>query len=250
MKLNFDNYPLNVYEKPASKLLLKSIDQESPKSQNERSSIGQIILGSYVNRFAGAGLLSLIDSISIGIKGEKARKCLSDLIQTQTTRVKQSPKTLLQEAQINLMASACVTGYLANLESQSFGNGAKVMGKVLFGILNLRNPLEVIAESVIEKSNEYDDICQVYFVAFLLNVYNSVPQTENLVKQLIVESLLKTSGDSLHGKNRPILFSDVQYKSLEENLKNRLSILSPGSIIKWDLYDPFVEWREELNRSY
>ena len=250
MKLYFENYPLNVYEKPASKLLLKSIDQDVPKVQGKRSSIGQIILSSYVSKFAGAGLLSLIDSISIGIKGEKARKCLAELIQSQTTRVKQDPSTLLQEAQINLMASACVTEYLANLESDSVGNGVKNMGKVLLGLLSLRNPLEVIAESVIEDAEKYDSICQVYFIAFLLNVYNTVPQTENLIKQLIIESLYYTGEITLDRKRRPVLFSDVQYKSLEENLKNRLSILSPGSKIKWDLYDPFVEWRKELNRSY
>lgn len=251
MKLDFNNYPLSVYNQSASKSLLSSIGREVPNSRLSRLTLSQAIVSSFVSKAAGAGLLSLIDNVSIGLAGQKARKCLSNLIREQTTRVTRNSSALLEEAQVNLMVASCITGYLASLESGSWGNGAKNIGKVVVGLFSFRNPLNVIAESVIEVMDKYDDICQVYYIAFLLTIYNSNPNTEDLVKRLITESLCNDYGgeSSFSMKERPILFSNVSYKSLNDNLKNRLEFLSQGNRIDKELYDPFIKWRKELNEE-
>lgn len=249
MKLDFNTYPLSVYSQSTSKNILKLIGGCIPQSRLSRSSTGLAILSSFVSRAAGAGLLSLIDNVSIGLKGEKARKCLANLIREQTNRVNRNPSKLLEDAQLNLMASSCVTGYLSSLESASFGNGVKNMGKLLLGLFSLQNPLEVIAESVIEVSNKYDDICQVYHIAFLLTVYNSNTRLEDMIKRLITESLCNDDGgeSDFSIKKRPVLFSGVQYKTLEENEKNRMGFLTEGTRGVGDLYDSFVKWRIDIN---
>ena len=248
MKLDFNNYPLSVYNQSASKSLLKSIGGEVPNSRLSSLNLSQAILSSFVSKAAGTGLLSLIDNVSIGLKGQKARKCLSTLIREQTNRINRNSSVLLEEACVNLMATSCVTGRLASLESGSWGNGAKNIGKVVLGLLSFKNPLDTIWESVVEVSRKYEDICQVYHIAFLLNVYNSKPSTGNVIKKLIVESLCDDSNgeSSFSTKKRPFLFSDIMYKSLEENLKNRLSALNGDAGRNSDLYS-FVEWRRELN---
>lgn len=249
MKLDFNTYPLSVYSQSTSKNILKLIGGCIPQSRLSRSSTGLAILSSFVSRAAGAGLLSLIDNVSLGLKGEKARKCLANLIREQTSRVNRNPSKLLEESQINLMATSCVTGYLGSLESASFGNGAKNIGKALIGILSLKNPLEVIMESVTEVCDKYDDICQVYHIAFLLAVYNSNTRMEDTIKRLITESLCNDDGgeSDFSIKKRPVLFSGVQYKTLEENEKNRMGFLTEGTRGVGDLYDPFVKWRIDIN---
>lgn len=249
MKLDFNSFPLNVYNKEQSKSLLMSLGNEVPNVRLSNQALGQAILSSFVKHAAGAGLLSLIDSVSIGLKGDKARKCLSNLIIDQTNRVIANPSIILYEAQINLLATSCITDYLASLESGSWGNGVKNIAKSLIGILSLKNPLNVIWESVVEVTNKYNDICQVYFIAFLLNIYNSVPNTESTIKKLIKESLSNDSeGESSFDlKKRPVLFSGSQYESLEDNLKNRIHILSEATNKNKDLYDPFVKSRIDLN---
>lgn len=249
MKLDFNSYPLNVYNQSAPKSLLNSIGGEVPNSRLSSFNLSQAILSSFVSKAAGAGLLSLIDNVSIGLKGQKARKCLSTLIREQTNRVSHN-STILEEARVNLMATSCVTEQLASLESGSWGNGAKIIGKAVLGLLSFKNPLETIWESVVEVSRKYEDICQVYHIAFLLNVYNSKPSTENVIKRLIVESLCDDSNgeSSFSAKKRPYLFSNIMYKSLEENLKNRLSDLNGEAGRNSDLYS-FVKWRRELNEE-
>ena len=73
MKLDFNNYPLSVYNQSTSKSLLKSIGVEVPNSRLSNFNLAQAILSSFVSKAAGAGLLSLIDNVSIGLKGQKAR---------------------------------------------------------------------------------------------------------------------------------------------------------------------------------
>lgn len=248
MKLDFDSFPLNVYNKEKSISLLKSIGNDIPNVHLSNSNLGQAILSSFVRNAAGAGLLTLVDNISIGLKGEKARKCLSNLINEQTNRVRSNPSKIIEEAQINLMATSCITDYLASLESGSWGNGVKNIGKTLIGPLSFKNPLNVIWESVVEVTNKYNDICQVYFIAFLLNIYNSDPTTKGTVIELIKESLSNdTEGESSFDlKKRPVLFTGIQYKTLEDNLKNRIHFLSEVSKKYKDLHDPFVKSRIEL----
>lgn len=250
MKLDFNNYPLSVYNQSTSKSLLKSIGVEVPNSRLSNFNLAQAILSSFVSKAAGAGLLSLIDNVSIGLKGQKARKCLATLICEQTNRVNSNSSTLLEESRVNLMATSCVTDHLASLESGSWGNGAKNIGKAVIGLLSFRNPLETIWESVAEVSRGYEEICQVYHIAFLLNVYNSKPSTENIVKKLIVESLCNDSNgeSSFSTKKRPFLFSDMMYKTLEENLQYRLSALNGEAGRNSDLYT-FVKWRKEFNEE-
>lgn len=249
MKLDFDNYPLSVYNQSASKSLLKSIGGETNLRLSSLN-LSQAILSSFVSKAAGAGLLSLIDNVSIGLKGQKARKCLSSLIREQTNRINRNSSALLEEACVNLMATSCVTDHLASLESGSWGNGVKNISKVVLDLLSFKNPLNTIWKSVVEISRKYEDICQVYHIAFLLNIYNSKPSTENVIKRLIVESLCDDSNgeSSFSTKKRPFLFSDIKYKSLEENLKNRLSVLNGEAGRNSDLYS-FVEWRRKLNEE-
>lgn len=247
MKLDFNSYPLNVYGLSSSKSLLKTIDSDIPQSRHSRLSVSQAVLSSFISRAAGAGLLSLIDNVSIGLSGQKARRCLSNMIRKQVSHVEDHSYVLLEEAQFNLMATSCITGYLSFLESGSFGNGVKNIGKALIGLLRLQNPLIVLAESVEEITDTYDDICQVYHIAFLLNVYNSCPQTKDTVKRLIIESLCDDNNGetSFSSKKRPVLFSNSQYKTLWDNEKNRINYLSDEAKKHDELYDPFVKWRKE-----
>lgn len=255
MELDFNSYPLNVYNKASSKYLLKSLERDVQNSSSSRLSISESILSSFIKKVSGVGLLSLIDSISIGFKGEKARRCLSNMIQGQTNRVKEKPSSFLKEAQVNLMATYCITDYLTSLESTSYGNAAKNLGKAvaaMFKDVSFKSGINAIYESVVELCNKYNDICQVYHVAFLLNIYNSTPSTENLVKQLITESLCDDSDgkSSIFEKKRTTLFSDVKYKTLDDNLKNRLDILSEESQRNEDLYNPFVKaMRNQINKK-
>lgn len=248
MKVYLDRSPLNVYNQSTSKNLLKEIESEVGNVRFSRESIAQGIISSFVSKASGVGLLSYIDKVSIGFKGDKARKCLSDLIEAQINRIKGKPTTILMEAQLNLMTTSCVMNYLCYLESSSWDFGVKNVGKVIIGLLDFENPLNVLAKSVGELSDKYDDICQVYYNAFLLSVYDSINNSEAIIKSLIRESLCDDceGESSLSLKKLPILFSDVQYKSLEDNLKYRLSFVIEKT--KWDdIYDPFVRWRKDLN---
>lgn len=104
MKLDFNTYPLDIYNDPASKALLSTIEDTIPS------------LSSLVRNFAGAGLLSLVDNIAIGMKGEQARKGLSNMFKEQAINIQKDPETLVKEAQINLMATACIMEYLTSME--------------------------------------------------------------------------------------------------------------------------------------
>ena len=244
MKLDFSTYPLNIYSQSTSKVLLGNIEANIPSYSHSNLTFSQAILSSFVRNLANAGLLTLVDNISIGMKGERARKCLSNLIQDQCNNVQRSPSTLLKEAQINLMATSCVTGYLASLESESWSNAARNMSRVLFGILKLENPLNVIAKSSIELCEKYEKICQIYFIAFLLNIYKANPSTKDIVIKLITESLCKDSNNekSFNVKELPILFSDSAYKSLNDNLKVRINFLSEETKYNY-IFAPFIKWR-------
>lgn len=249
MKIDLNKYPLNVYNDGRSKEFLKSLKEDTNCYGLSNASLGQSILASFIRKASGMQLLSLIDSVTIGMKGDRARKCLAELIQIQINTIKKDPSLLLREAQINLMATSCVTDYLSSLESGSWENGAKNMGKAVLGLLQFKNPLNVIWESVLEISKKYDDICQVYHVAFLLNVYNTNTCCENIVKGLISETLCNDmhGESSFSGKKREKLFADVQYKTLEDNLKYRLNILSQIDKENRYLSDPFINWRKEVN---
>ena len=104
----------------------------------------------------------------------------------------------MEEARVNLMSTSCVTDHLPSLESGSWGNGAKNIGKAVLDLLNFKNPLETIWESVVEVSRKYEDICQVYHIAFLLNVYNSNPSTENVIRRLIANRYVMILMENLH----------------------------------------------------
>ena len=248
MKLDFDSYPLDIYNRSTIQSFLKSIEVETPYYRLSNLSVAEFILSSFVKKVAGAKLLSWVDHVSIGLKGRDARKCLSSLISEQAYRISLHPSSLLDEAQVNIMATSCVTGQLASLESASWSNGAKNIGKALLGLLDFKNPLDTICESVLEISKKYDEICLVYHIAFLLNVYATIPSTMTTVKKLIIESLCDDNYDdsSFSSKTRPILFSNVQYKNLEENLKYRLYALNVITNSSNEL-SPFIEWRKELN---
>lgn len=223
---------------------MASIDAQTPKVRLSKRSLGESILASKISKAAGAGLLSLIDSVAIGIYGKKARKCLANLIENQTREINCNHARLNEVAQINLMATSCVTDYLSSLESGSWGNGAKNLGKAIFGLLGGKNPLDTIWESTLEISNKYDDICQVYHIAFLLSVYKSNPSLESDVKDLISESLCDDSANnsSFTCKNRMNLFHNRAHKTLNENLEHNLELVRRAPNYS-ELYNPFVKDR-------
>ena len=244
MKLDFSTYPLDIYSDPASKALLSTIEDTIPSLSYSNLSLSQAIMSSLVRNFAGAGLLSLVDNIAIGMKGEQARKGLSNMFKEQAINIQKDPETLVKEAQINLMATACIMEYLTSMESGSWSNGVKNISKVLIGILSLENPLNVIVKSTMEICRKYEDICQVYHIAFLLNVYKANPNTIDVVKKLIIEALCKdsNSSSSFSTKDRPFLFFDSSSKSLYNNLKERIGFLEKETRTYNIIYDPFIKW--------
>lgn len=123
-------------------------------------------------------------------------------------------------------------------------NGVKNISKVLIGILSLENPLKVIVKSTMEICRKYEDICQVYHIAFLLNVYKANPNTIDVVKKLIIEALCKdsNSSSSFSTKDRPFLFFDSSSKSLYNNLKERIGFLEKETRTYNIIYDPFIKW--------
>ncbi len=242
MKINFNSYPFNIFDAQSSKNLMASIDAQIPKVLLSKRTLGESILASQISKAAGAGLLSLIDSVAIGIYGNKARKCLAKLVERQVHEICCGSVSLIEAAQVNLMATSCVTDYLSSLESGSWGNGARNLGKALFGLLGGKNPLDTIWESVKEISDKYDDICQVYHIAFLLNVHKLNPRWEADIKNLIIETLCDDSANSssFTCKNRPRLFYDKTHKTLNDNLQHNIELVCKAPNYT-DLYDPFFK---------
>lgn len=255
MKLNFEIFPLNVYQNTMAISLLKEIDSIIPQIQHSRLSISQYILSSFVKKVAGGWAASLIDNVVIGSGGVIARNCLADLIHNQINRINCNPSLILKETQLNLMASCCVTDYLSHLECSSIGSTIRVVAKTALSMLrnlSFRRGLEEINNEVIEISEKYDDICQVYHIAFLLNVYCSNQRTKEIVIKLITESLCNDNQGILafSSKKRPVLFSNFQYKTLEDVLQNKLDFLITETKNIKNLYDSFIKGRKELNDEY
>lgn len=242
MKIDFNSYPLNIFDAQSSRILMASINAQTPKVRLSKRTLGETILASKISKAAGAGLLSLIDNVFIGIYGNKARKCLAKLVESQVLEISYGSVSLIEAAQVNLMATSCVTDYLSSLESRSCGNGARNLGKALFGLLEGKNPLDIIGESVKEISDIHDDICQVYHIAFLLNVYKLNPRCEADIKYLIIETLCDDSANSssFTCKNRTRLFYNMTYKTLKDNLQHNIELVRKAPIYT-DLYDPFVK---------
>lgn len=242
MKIDFNSYPLNIFDAQSSKNLMASIDAQIPKVLLSKRTLGESILASQIIKAAGAGLLSLTDSVAIGIYGNKARKCLANLVEKQSHEVSCGSMGIIEAALVNLMATSCVTDYLSSLESGSWGNGVKNLEKALFGLLGGKNPLDTIWESVKEISDKHDDICQVYHIAFLLNVYKLNPRYEADIKELIIETLCDDSANnsSFACKKRPKLFHNATYKTLNDNLQHNLELVRKAPNYN-DLYNPFVK---------
>lgn len=252
MKLDFNKSPLSIYNKPACQALLCAINSNVANNINHQ----QFVLNMVVNKLFGGAFL--IGNLTKWCGERVACKCLSNLISEQTNIIKYNPSTLLEVAQVNLMYTSCVTGYLDHLKyNGSTGNCVIALGKVgaaallrRFGFYGLHNKLLKSNEADV---NEYAIVCQVYHIAFLLTIYNSIPPCHDVAESLITESL---SGDyegesSLFAQKRPVLFSNIRWKSLEDNLINRLGALPARSGLSKDLYnelyDPFIKWRIKYN---
>lgn len=250
MKLDFSCPPLNIYTTEKAQYLLNTINRQLPNSGNNFN-YAESVTENLIKQTLGIGVACLVDNISTGLKGKKANKCLADLIIKQTKRIINAPSTITEEAQINIMATSCITDCLSEVESNSVSLAAQNLGKVVLGLIQLKNPLNVISESSLEHCSKFDDICQIYHIAFLLTVYNSLPQTEIIIKQLIIESLSKDSNGNLSfgSKERPLLFSDVKHKSLEDNLLYRLNTLIEYTNGSGDLHDIYIKWRQEFNST-
>lgn len=250
MKLDFSCPPLDIYNQEKAQSLLQDINRELPDVQGPVT-LDESIVSSLITRATGIGAATFIDGISNSIKSKKAKNCMADLIVKQRDRIISNPSSILQESQINLMATQCIIDHLSNLESNSISHTTQNLGKVAVGLLKFKNPLKVLFESAEEQLRRYYGICQIYHIAFLLTVYISLPKSEIIIKQLIIESISKDSegDDSFGDKLRPLLFSDSPYQSLERNLTHRLDILFEYTRQFGDIYDEFIMSRQKFNAS-
>ena len=71
-----------------------------------------------------------------GMKGERARKCLSNLIQDQCNNVQRSPSTLLKEAQIKQPASEVAMTLIIPDKYYQKTSGLCSLSRSLISILN------------------------------------------------------------------------------------------------------------------
>ena len=258
MKLNFDSFPLDVYDQPSSRALLKSVSDYLPNHKLCGSNLGKALLSSIVKKITGLSMAVTFDSLAIWYYGAKARSCLATLIRTQSDRVKIEASSLTEEAQANLMITSCIMEYLSNLESSSFANGVVNTWKAIAGLCHGKDPRNTIWDAAVELTEKYYAIAQIYHVAFLLSAYHANPTIEDVAIDLIAEALNKDSEgeESFASKQRPCLFSNVQYKSLEDNLTHRLGLISEGRWMDkkmyepFDIYDPFIKSREDSNAEH
>ena len=247
MKLDFNSFPLNIYNEVKAQSLLESVNFEMAKSRSGRFDAVQFIGSSVVKKLCGGSFAFLLENLSMWYNEAKARRCLSKLIDEQVNRVKCDSSALLEMAQANLMISYCVTDYLNGLVSSSCGNAVKSCGKVIAGLFKRKDPRDVIWNSILVETKKWYDICQCYHIAFLLNVYNSIPDSEAEIRSLITESfrsnICEENVPLFSSKERPILFSNIQYKSLSENLEKRIGVLAAGITKELydDLYEPFIK---------
>lgn len=248
MKLDFSCPPLDIFNSEISKALLNEISVQMP-SFTSQANATESIFSTLLSRVINCGAIVAADNLSLRLKYKKAKACLNDLILKQKNKVINNPSSLIQEAQINMMATSCVTDCLSHFESRSAENSVKNLAKIAVGLIQLKNPLAVIYESVLERSLIYEDICTIYHIAFLLTVYNSLPLSKQIITQLITEAVQYDMDQSFDSKERPVMFFDVQYKSLKENMTYRLDILNKYTDRSGDLYDTFVTWRQKENDS-
>ncbi len=214
MKADLNSYPLNIYNEKTSKLLLAEVDNGLEDG------------------------LPLFDTVSVGIKGKKVRKCLGDLIREQTMRVSNGSSSILEEAQLNIMAVASITDYLVHSESGSWITTVKCLAMATS-----------VFDIVMELCEKYDRILVRYYVAFLLTIYHSDISTKDIVMDLITEVLSEDSEGRMIFSSRklPILFSNVSDKTIEDNLKNRLNYLIERTQSNEGLFDPYIKWRIDNN---
>lgn len=246
MKLDFTCSPLDIFHSEMSKSLLDSISALIPNNTSQ-SNVTESIFSTLLSRVISCRAIVEVDNLALNLKYKKAKACLSDLILKQKDKVINEPSSLLHEAQINMMATLCITDYLSHFESRSAGNSVRNLAKVAIGLIGLRNPLDVIYESVRERILRYEDICLIYHIAFLLTVYNSQPTSIRIITQLITEAVLYNRDQTFDSKERPILFSGVQYKSIKENMSYRLDILNEYTNQSGDRYNIFIAWRQKEN---
>ncbi len=250
MKFNFDKYPLCIYNEPASKSLLESLNIEVALPELKHLNPGEVVFTNLIKKATGVGSLPFIfEKIVAWVASEKMHEGLSDLINKQRDRIKQNPSSFVSEAQLNLMATSCITDYIASYEAGSCGKAVENMLKMCKKVFTLKNPLEVLWESAEEVTIKYEGIGQLYHIAFLLIAYNSVPHIRHIVKSLIAESWYDDveGCGSFSAKGRPVLFANVQYKSVEENLRNRIGVLSLCDFLDKDVFEPAIKKRKELN---
>ncbi len=214
MKADLNSYPLNIYNEETSKLLLAEVDKGLEDG------------------------LPLFDTVSVGIKGKKVRKCLGDLIREQTMRVNNGSSSILEEAQLNIMAVASITDYLVHSESGSWVTIVK-------SLVSAASAFDI----VVGLCEKYDRILVIYYVAFLLTIYHSDISTKDIVMNLITEALSEDSEGRMIFSSRklPLLFSNVPDKTIEDNLKNRLDFLIERARSDEDLFDHYIKWRIDNN---
>lgn len=248
MNFDFNKFPLDVYNNPVANALLETIEVTVDDSSSKGSSVSQTVLAHYVKKAIGIGSFPfLVDKLFTWVAAKKMQEGISKLISRQKSQIERNPSSLLTQAQLNLMATYLITDFVGAKEAESaetaVGNFVK-MGKKLFC---LKNPLEVLWESAEEVTLKYVDICQMYHIAFLLTTYTAVPKTKTMVRKLIAESFCGDDDGKLSytTKNRPVLFANVRYKTLEDNLTNRLDIMSQSDSLDKEIFDPVIKWRRE-----
>lgn len=238
MNIELNKFPLSILNEDVSKSILNQIGNNIKKSHENDSEVIEVIFAGFMGKIFSAGPVVFVDNAINMIDERKARKCLSDLITCQADRVSKNPATFLQEVQLNLMITRCVTDYMQSVDSRSAGNAVKSLGKLAISLIRLQNPLKAFVESAIEKNKKFNSIANLYHIAFLLHLLKTNSLFENEVKSLIHEAMCTNCA---FDEERPNLFKDMPSKSLYENMRIRLKDILFFSKKIINLYDPFVK---------
>ncbi len=260
MRLNFYEFPLDIYKEDESISLLRTIEKEYKlNNSDEVSESGKTIfgyLGKLLLTFIGMPHMIVINKLSMLRHSLIASQCVSQLIEEQIERTKSNPSVFLREARLNLMTTYCVTRYLAHLEGSMISQGANDLVRSFASMVLGRSFKDYYSEKSIiinERSEKYENFCEIYFIAFLLWEYKLMPDNRDLIKNLIQESLCNDENGetSFIMKKRPLLFSDHKEKNLYDNMTYGIYYVSQQTKHMEELRDSFVKpymevFKEEL----
>ena len=262
MKLDYDSFPLDIFKDDDSKSFLRTIEKDLKQPSGELSEAEKTVI-SFISKLIslelgafGVSLATTISSLSMMRKGRKANDCISDIIKERLSRIKDNNTDFLVEAQLNLMTTYCVTSYLSVVECGYLSTGINDLARVIcspimhLDLKRLFTEKYIIAE---EREKKYDDICIVYYIAFLLWGYKANTQNRDLIKDLIKEVLCEDEDgvSLLSSKKLPILFSENEDKTLYDAMKYGIYYVFQETRHLEELRNTFIEpymkeFKEEL----